>query len=195
MSTGTGRRVSPRPNAGHGTNEVIIATDAAPKVRRAARVVLVDGQGRVLLFRHEDSHNDPHWQPPGGGLEAGETFKEAALREVAEELGRTDIVVGPMVWEWEHDFYYGSRLVRQYERAFLALTDRLELGEGLESAHAADGIVDHRWWDREALASCDTDVWPPELPVLIQDLAGRDPSRAPLRLPFRAARPRATLNR
>ncbi len=178
-------------NAGYEQSGVTITTDLAPLARRAARVVLVDGQGRVLLLRHEDSRNDPHWQPPGGGLETGETFREAALREMAEELGRTDITVGPLLWEWEHDFYYGRRVVRQYERAFLALTDRLELGDGLESAHAADGIVEHRWWDQAALASCPEDVWPPELPNLIHDLAERDPSKAPLRLPFRAARLRA----
>jgi 8-oxo-dGTP pyrophosphatase MutT (NUDIX family) len=154
--------------------------------------VLVDDRGRALLLRHEDTYNGPHWQPPGGGLEPGETFKHAALREMAEEVGRTDISLGPLIWEWEHDFYYGKHLVRQYERAFIARTDRDDIGDGLEKAHAADGIVDYRWWEPATLAQCNEDVWPPELPVLVRDLAERDAGqRAPLRLPFRAARPRA----
>src|SRR5215469_17862934 len=65
-----------------------------PPQRRAARVVLLDPRNRVLLMRYDDGPpNGSHWATPGGGLEPGETYEQAALRELAEETGWTDIVL------------------------------------------------------------------------------------------------------
>jgi 8-oxo-dGTP diphosphatase len=51
---------------------------------QAAGGVVVDGDGRVLVV-HRPSHGD--WSLPKGHLEPGETFEQAALREVLEETG------------------------------------------------------------------------------------------------------------
>ena len=45
--------------------------------------------GRVPLFRHAGSHGRSFWATPGGGLEDGERFEQAACREASEELGVT----------------------------------------------------------------------------------------------------------
>jgi 8-oxo-dGTP pyrophosphatase MutT (NUDIX family) len=54
------------------------------------RVMLVDGD-KVLLIKHTYV---PGWQFPGGGVDPGETFEEAGVREALEETGYR--VEGPM---------------------------------------------------------------------------------------------------
>jgi 8-oxo-dGTP diphosphatase len=50
----------------------------------AAGGVVLDGEGRVAIV-HRSRYDD--WSLPKGKLDAGESFEEAALREVEEETG------------------------------------------------------------------------------------------------------------
>lgn len=56
---------------------------------RTASVILVDPAGRILLqLRDGNTDRDPHrWSLPGGQLEAGESPRAAAMRELEEETG------------------------------------------------------------------------------------------------------------
>ncbi|MGY4930344.1 NUDIX hydrolase [Streptomyces sp. 900116325] len=57
-------------------------TDTQPPVSTA---IIVDG-GRVLMIRRRQREGKLLWAFPGGGIEAGETPEQAAVREVAEEV-------------------------------------------------------------------------------------------------------------
>jgi ADP-ribose pyrophosphatase YjhB (NUDIX family) len=60
---------------------------AAPKANSivpAVSVVVPDDQERILLIRRTDNK---YWSIPGGGMEPGESVREAAMREVKEETG------------------------------------------------------------------------------------------------------------
>lgn len=69
--------------------------------RAAGRCLLTDSQGKTFLLRGRDPHrpDEPDfWWTPGGGIDEGESAKQATSRELWEEIGLTDIeLVGPVL--------------------------------------------------------------------------------------------------
>jgi 8-oxo-dGTP pyrophosphatase MutT (NUDIX family) len=135
--------------------------------RPAARLVILDPEGAVYLQLHDDVEIGLHWAPPGGGIEQGETEIEAAVREVAEETGWTDVKVGPALCRWQHDYTREGVPVRQSETIFLAEGPRRDLEGDLTESHRIDGIMATRWWTPGALAGSQALFWPPNLPELL----------------------------
>jgi 8-oxo-dGTP diphosphatase len=63
---------------------------SAPGVSAAVHVLMADAEGRLLLQLRDDRPGVAHpglWCFFGGGVEAGEDLRAAAVREVAEEIG------------------------------------------------------------------------------------------------------------
>lgn len=53
--------------------------------RRAARAILIDDLGRLVLIKRTKPGQPPYWTAPGGGVEDTDASVEAALyRELAE---------------------------------------------------------------------------------------------------------------
>src|SRR5260370_27747566 len=70
----------------------------AVRRRRAARVIVLDPEGRVLLFRYDEGPpNGRHWSTPGGGLNDGEDYPAGARRGLAGETGWADVLLGAEV--------------------------------------------------------------------------------------------------
>lgn len=69
---------------------------------RVAVYGLVINQGKILLL---SSRHNTKLFPPGGGMETGETLREALLREVKEEAG-IEIEIKKFVDFKETFFYY-----------------------------------------------------------------------------------------
>jgi 8-oxo-dGTP pyrophosphatase MutT (NUDIX family) len=55
--------------------------------RPAARIILLDARGRILLFRFDPADRPAFWCTPGGALNPGESYENAARRELQEETG------------------------------------------------------------------------------------------------------------
>src|SRR5215218_3729787 len=70
-------------------------------VRPTARVVLLDRNDRILLMKGRlpgGAERTGAWFTVSGGVETGETFLEAAAREIREETGIVDFQLGPVIW-------------------------------------------------------------------------------------------------
>jgi ADP-ribose pyrophosphatase YjhB (NUDIX family) len=152
------------------------------RLRRAGRVIVLDPEDRVLLFRYDDGPpNGRHWCTPGGGLNDGEDYAAGARRELAEETGWADAPVGPEVHERTLTMEYADKIVRQHERFFLARVgvSRRGLGE-VSDMHVSDGIAAWRWWTLAELDATGEVIWPARLADLIRTLMGDGAQRPKL---------------
>ena len=142
------------------------------RVRQAGRVIVLDPDDRVLLFRYdEDPPNGRHWCTPGGGLDGGEDYAAGARRELAEETGWTDVPLGDEVYQWTRTLGQADAIIWQHERLFLArvAVARRELGE-VAAMHVSDGIAAWHWWTLAEMDATDEVIWPAGLADLVRGL-------------------------
>jgi ADP-ribose pyrophosphatase YjhB (NUDIX family) len=144
------------------------------RLRPAGRVIVLDPDDRVLLFRYDDGPpNGRHWCTPGGGLNDGEDYAAGARRELAEETGWTDVTLGQEVFERTLIMEYADAIVEQHERFFVARVPaaRRELG-AVGAMHASDGIAAWRWWTLAEMDATAEVIWPAGLADLIRGVLG-----------------------
>jgi 8-oxo-dGTP diphosphatase len=153
--------------------------------RITARVLLLDPAQRILLMKGRlpsDPGAPGAWFTVGGGLEPGETVMEAAAREIVEETGFTDAVLGPVVWYGEGIYYDRKRrplVVR--ESYVLARCAGGEISRDGWQALERELVDDIRWWTLDELTRLEEDIYPLDMVQMLPDvLAGRlaDPPRA-----------------
>lgn len=143
-------------------------------MRRAVRVILIDPRERVLLLWHSRPGDDDHWAPPGGGIEVGENSKQAANRELREEVGLAAVTLRRPVAVWQHRFSYHGVLTLQHETIYSARLASAETPHGAPEDLACDGIKATRWWSLPELALSADDVWPHGLVDLLPALLASD---------------------
>ena len=73
------------------------------KPRPASRILLTDPAGRVLLVRFTPDDRPPFGCTPGGALDPGDSYEQAARRELREETG-LDLDCGPEIARRQVEF-------------------------------------------------------------------------------------------
>jgi ADP-ribose pyrophosphatase YjhB (NUDIX family) len=123
------------------------------------RVVVRDGEGRILLVRQRHEGRDI-WMLPGGGIEEGENAAEAAARELFEETGlRADC--GLLIWHVEE---VSPAKGQRFVNVFLMEGARGEaaLGDDPERDAGAQVLREIGFFSREEIAGLER-VYPEEL--------------------------------
>jgi 8-oxo-dGTP pyrophosphatase MutT (NUDIX family) len=155
--------------------------------RPSARLVLLDPQDRVFLFKvHQptvydpaDPFFDPFWILIGGMVDPGESFAETAIREAREETG---IAVDDVRWVWSRD-----RVMQWRERRVLH-REQFFLGRARSTAVDTSGLdekekswtLDHRWWSAEEIAASAERFEPVRLAGLLKGLLQDGPPAQPV---------------
>jgi ADP-ribose pyrophosphatase YjhB (NUDIX family) len=148
--------------------------------RRAARVLVIDPADRVLLLRGGDPAvpGPRFWWTVGGGIEAGESARAGAVRELHEETGlilAEDALVGPLHRD-NSSFEFDRWRVEQENEFFAARVQGWTTAPAALEAIETASIDGAGWWTVEQLRA-HADGRPhdgpgrPDEPVYPQNLA------------------------
>lgn len=109
-----------------------------------------------------------YWATPGGGLESGETFAEAAVRELKEVTGISVACIGDPIARREFVLRLpdGEEVMADEQFFVVTVTDQA-VHRDRWTSQEVEVINDHKWWSAAELRSTSDIVWPDDLPKLL----------------------------
>ncbi|MBV7259520.1 NUDIX hydrolase [Erythrobacter crassostreae] len=141
------------------------------RLRRSARVIVLDPLKRALMFRFDVPDRPPFWVTAGGECETGESFEDAARRELMEETG-IDADTGQQVARTTPEFItVEGEPVQADERYFIVHADSAEIDTAGQTELEQKVMTQHRWFTLDELANWHEAVFPETLGKIIETAA------------------------
>ncbi len=133
------------------------------RIRRAARILLLDPAGAVLLFRFTPTDRPPLWATPGGECDHGEDFAAAARRELFEETGLS-CDPGAMIAKRTSDFvtFHGEPVTADEAYFKVHVAERTIKTDG-HTEHELQVMRSHRWFDTTELINWHETIYPADI--------------------------------
>ena len=138
------------------------------RLRPAARLIVLDPEGRALMFRYDVPGRDPFWVTAGGEVDPGESFEAAARRELYEETGIT-ADPGPQIARMTPEFVtVEGEPVQADERFFLVRVAETRIDTAGHTELEQRLMTQHRWFTLDELEDWPEAVFPVELAAMIR---------------------------
>ncbi len=136
------------------------------------RIICLDEGGAVLLMRWRDSVTRRiFWEPPGGGIEEGESPRQAAERELREEAGYL-VSLSEDFLEVPRDYHWLGRRFVHREGFFVARVGGEPTAPQF-TREERETFLGQAFVPPDALSAFDEPLEPPTLPAIIAALSRR----------------------
>jgi len=142
--------------------------------RRAVRVVVLDADGRILLFHANDVDNvdlGRWWELPGGGIDGEESVTDAAVRELYEETGIRVDPAQVSAPTWRRDSTWRYRHARRLQHEVVVTVRLAGRGLGIDTSGQLDyereDYTGSRWWPVAEVCASAERFYPGRLPELL----------------------------
>jgi 8-oxo-dGTP pyrophosphatase MutT (NUDIX family) len=138
------------------------------RLRRAARLIVLDPESRALMFRYDVPGRDPFWVTAGGECDPDESFEDAARRELLEETG---IIAdpGPQIARMTPEFVtVEGEPVQADERFFLVRVAQAAIDTSRHTLLEQQLMTQHRWFTLDELENWPEAVFPVNLADMIR---------------------------
>jgi len=124
-----------------------------------------------MLTKSPDTSGAARWITPGGGVDPGESHRDAAIRELREETGQVIDDVGEVVFT--EDFvvpWDAADHTHGHAEFFVVRMPHFEIVDDDWTDEEKVDILDSRWWSLDELVATDEHVEPAQLVARLTEI-------------------------
>ena len=150
------------------------------EIRNSIKIILLNSKNELLLICTDDKsiknsegkYNGKFWQLVGGKIEEGESYLEAATRELFEEtsLTESDVEFGNIVWYGNVDLNIRGTETRLNQSFIYAKTDKTDVNLRHLTDEEKPAVKFLKWMSLDEIKNCTDIIYPLVLPEYLPDI-------------------------